>query len=237
MSELHSLETIRGFILERVKLGGYFADIPVLDERKGDLLSQVEMAIGVVSGLGGRCGVCLVMLAFVASDTNRNVPSGELSVEVGFLVLENPMMNDDPIGGIGKKALVVYEELRQELKHFCVAGSFIGLVPAEQDLVPVDRGMAPVEYEVRFRTRQAATTVVPKVDVPVFTVGVSTVTITCGTAAAQIWYTVDGSYPSPNNNLAALYATAFTKPAADTVVLAIAYKDGYVASNGAMVRI
>jgi hypothetical protein len=56
------------------------------------------------------------------------------------------------------------------------------------------------------------------------------VTLTCATAAAAIWYTLDGSAPTPTNASAHLYAAPFQ--VADRMTLrAGAFKDGMDAGN------
>lgn len=72
--------------------------------------------------------------------------------------------------------------------------------------------------------------VVAPVISPAGTLPSVTVTLTCATSGAAIYYTLDGSHPWSGNTSAALYSTPFTLTEAKTV-RAIAYKSGSLASD------
>lgn len=228
-----SLTDLQADLVERLKSDEFFADIPVLDERKSDLASDIELALGTLTEAGGKLGICAVVLSPVANDELPDVVFGPLEVELSVLVLENVLLNTGPTG-TGKAALTVARRIHRILKHYRAVGLGQALVPAKQSIIPVDNPLAPLAYEVRFATTEADREVNSKVAMPTISPDggavPQTVSLACTTAGASIYFTLDGSYPRAGNSAATLYVAPFELMSAGTL-RAAAFKSGYIASD------
>jgi len=123
----------------------------------------------------------------------------------------------------------VARRTQRVLKHFAYGGLFHALVPEKQCIVPATaEGL--VAYVVRFLVNEAEVENLEKVSAVAITDLAGTVTLTCSTADAEVWYTTDDNYPKPDNNVAALYGAPFVVVESCTV-LACGYKSGSLASD------
>lgn len=232
MSE-RTLTILRDDLAARLNADEWFSTINVLTERKSDLLSAIEKSIGPMKAKGGKSGTCVVVMSPVATDDLPDVGAAILSPVLSFRILENPLINNSGVG-TKKEALSTAKRIVMLMKHFSIAGVCTALIPDKPTVVPVADPVAPVAYEVRFRTRDDDGQTIPKV-LPVSlspTGGAApqTVTLTCATPGAAIYYTKDGSYPWSGNATATLYTAPFsvTSPA---TVRAGAFLAGAFASN------
>ncbi len=85
-----------------------------------------------------------------------------------------------------------------------------------------------LSYDCRFKTSGGLSTVLPQLDAPTITRNGAAYTLTCGTSGAAIFYTLDGSNPSPRNGT--FYSAPFT-PATGLTLNARAWLAGYLASD------
>jgi hypothetical protein len=84
-------------------------------------------------------------------------------------------------------------------------------------------------YRVKFRLRLSRSQTV-KVQQPVISENSGVITLTCLTSGAQIYYTLDESFPGRSNPVAVLYSGSFTVDVG-TVINAAAYLDGSTPSH------
>jgi hypothetical protein len=228
-----TLTLMRDFIAARLDADEWFVDINVLTERKADIVAAIEKSVGPMKGKGGKSGTCVVVMSPTASDEYPDAPGAYLHPLATVRVLENPLINNSAVG-TKKEALSTAKRLVMVLKHFEVDGVFSGLIPNKPTVVPVADPVAPVAYEVTFRTADKDKDIVSKV-APVSIspdggAAPQTVTLACATVGAAIYYTTDGSFPWCGNNQATLYSVPFSvnNPA---TVRAGAFLSGAIASN------
>ncbi|MEI7730182.1 MAG: chitobiase/beta-hexosaminidase C-terminal domain-containing protein [Verrucomicrobiota bacterium] len=227
------LSDMQADIGDRLRSDTYLASIPVFDEEKGDLASEVQIALGLTSGQQDAYGACLVVLSPIGNDDNPDTPGGPLDIHLAVRVCVDPKINNVAGTGTQIKALTLARRVHRCLKHFASQGRFVALCPERPSIVPVEDGFAPVAYEVRFTTRESdpgryaklqAVSISPATGVQTYPV---TVTLACNTAGAAIYYTLDGSYPRSGNAAAILYTAPFSVTAAKTV-RAAGYKTGWL---------
>lgn len=87
-----------------------------------------------------------------------------------------------------------------------------------------------LSYDCRFKTSGGLSNTIPQLNTPVITKIGAAYTLASATAGAAIFYTLDGSNPSPRNG--ALYTAPLT-PTAGTTLNARAWLAGYLASQAA----
>ena len=176
----------------------------------------------------GRVGAGIIVEppGFEVGHPNLPGPEGDLTIEL--LVLEDRITNLSPSEGTGLPADQICQTIMDALhwqqfegfgQMFCDRSA---MVPAK-DFQPLDA------YRIKFRLRMPRSQT-EKVQQPVITELSGAITFSCSTSDAQIYYTLDQSYPGRSNPAALLYAATFNVDVG-TVINAAAYKDGLTPSH------
>jgi hypothetical protein len=201
----------------------FFAGVPVLVEVPRDLSFELQAS----AAAAGTWGVVLVPQAQVSAP---NAP-GPIFDPVEFAVR---FRQNVPVAA-GPCALEAAETALALLHLYKPASVNEVLVAATEALRRVVEPNV-VTYEVRVRTQVCAAYAVPQVGLPVVAcAGVQspqTVSLSCATAGAAIFYTLDGSAPVPRGATASLYSAPFTVSAAGMLRVR-AWLAGYLASGEA----
>lgn len=213
----------------RVLAHPYFNDIAVILERKALTSAEIAKLLGTVKGRSGKVGAAiLVQRPYYFPSADDASARGQL-VQV-FTALEHPTLNTSSIG-TGKTAEEIALELLR-LFHFCAA-----TVPTQvYSALPAGAVLPDDSFEGinAWATRVQMFADLGRPDrcgVPLISpdegAAPQTITLTCATPGASIYYTVDGdSFPSSANTPAAtLYTVPFQLAAAATV-RATAQKSG-----------
>jgi hypothetical protein len=215
-------------IFDRLTADSFFVDVPVLLEAKGVTEADIDQALATLNPKSGKNGVLAIVLMPTLAADSANAPGPRYVPRLTVQVIDQPLFNLDATTGIGKSAARVAERVRQIIHRFRsrtgAEFSFAG-----QEPVPVETGKN--SYGLAF-TRLAADNPPPKVAEVTFasagTVAPQTVTLACITPGAAIYYTTDGTYPSPLTGT--LYTAPFVQATAATI-RAAAELAGYQQSN------
>ena len=214
----------------RILAHSWFSDIAVVLERRALPVREIEKLLGTLKGRGGKVGAAiLVQRPVYFPEADNSAGLGQLIQ--AFTVIEHPSLNAGDLG-TGKAA----EDIATELFNlFHQAASSMPSqafdAPPGGSIVPDDSFDGFNAWETRLRLLTA-----PGRDeragqplfVPDGGSGLAAVPITSATAAAEIYYTLDGTYPRNGNGT--LYSVPFA-PGAGVTLRAVAYKAGYQASN------
>lgn len=233
-----------------------FNNVTVITEDEGDIEAQMNKALGFYATKDGARGVCVIIQQPAGGDERPGISRGPLDLEWTLLVLEHRTFNKDTAkGGTGKKAWTVARRIHRILKNHRAGGLTMNFSPAKPKcIVPAaasieigGRQVPLVAYEVRFHGPEADTTVYTNVANPVVSaasistdtgtqVGTAgdTVTITCATSGADVYYTTDISHPCSQNANATLYTVPFVVPAG--VLRVRAHKAGSIGSDTVAVQ-
>ena len=210
-------------IADRLLADPFFATIPVLVEVPRDMAFELQSSVAAA----GTWGTVLVPQAQV---TAPNAP-GPIFDPVEFAVR---FRSNTPVAQ-GAGALEA-AETALALLHLYRPPTVNEVLAAAPEALR--RVVEPnvVTYEIRVRTQVCAAYAVPQVATPVIasagTTSPQTVTLSCATAGAAIFYTLDGTAPSPRGATASLYSAPFTVSEAGTLRVR-AWLAGYLASGEA----
>jgi hypothetical protein len=218
----------------RLESHPFFADIPVLIAEEGDLELELQRKQAVLTEKGGKLGVAVVVLQLLADDPYANPVLGPMLLRPAFQVVENKELNRGP-SGTGKTARRIAKEIRNVIKPFGVLGFTTDFVPDKPCIEPVDvpKDLRLSVYQVNFTTYE----ICPSMDVVSapyaerFAAETPQIQLLCPTEGAQIWYSLDESFPGPGRVGSQLYAAPIEIPADGLVISACAYKEGMVASQ------
>lgn len=225
------LTLIQEDIAARLAAAEYFSDIPVVMERQGDIAKRVERALGPMSGKSGKNGACVIVDQIIAECESPNVSGPLLRAIVICQVIENVTVNQST-NGTGKAALSIAVGVLNALHLYYPAGLGQVLVADDKAIVPAKDPLG-LAYDVQFNLSvtgsQPSKVATPTVS-PATGAAPQTVTITCGTADATIYYSLDGHPPYPGQ----VGVRPYVEPVAVTgacTLRACAMKPSLVASN------
>lgn len=225
-------------IAARLAADAYFADIPVVTERQGDIAQRVAKALAPITAKGGKSGVCVIVNQFIAKSESANVSSPLLTAVITCEVIENVIVNTSATG-THKAALSVATAVLNCLHQYAPAGLAGNLIPDPNPIVPAKDPLG-LAYDVQLSARVADPQVLVKVATPTITATATTapatVTIACTTADSTILYSTDGTPPYAGQQGVSVYTAPIALQAACTV-LAAAQKPGCITSNRARLAI
>jgi len=141
---------LQAAVKTRLEAHAYFSDITVFTEEQGDLDSEIERALGMLTEKGDKIGACVVILTPIAKSKSPNAP-GPLLDDFLFSinVLENVLVNqgDD---GTKKHAIQIVELILRHLHRWTVPNTNAALhVAANAFTIP---NSDPLTYQVNFVT-------------------------------------------------------------------------------------
>lgn len=217
------LFSIQQEVADGLRADPFFANIPVLVEQPHDLDYGLQASVAAA----GIYGVVMVPQAAVGSVTAPGPIFDPVEIAVRF-------RENVPVAP-GPHALEAAETALALLHLYRPVSVNEVLSAAPQALVRVDEP-GIVAYEIRLRTQAVAAYAVTQLAVPVITsagtVSPQTVMLSTPTPGAAIFYTVDGSQPSPGSPTASLYTGPVTI-GAPALLRVRAWLAGYLASGEA----
>ncbi len=234
------LELDQEDIAARLAADSFFAGVmQVLLQRRGITENDVQIAMGPMQG-GPATGTVVIVLMPELRPEAKDAPGPSYFVRYTVQVIDWPIIRRQNPGGTQLSAEEISDRIRQILHRFAPGRGqtlyFDGLKP-----IPVQEGQ--VSYGVSFGCRgidsppaSCATCGIA----PASGAGPLTVTLSCQTAGAAIYYSLDGSYPSAVGAAATpptsfLYTAPFTAASA-ALIRACASKAGMQDGNVAQVQ-
>lgn len=216
----------------------YFNDIPVIVADEGDVRAEMERRSAAVTARGGKTGVAVIVLEMEADDNNPARPYGPMELKPAVQVVEQVEINKSTVG-TGKSAAKVARRIRDALKLFTPMGLSKNLIPDDPCIVPVTFELKGYKgRQVNFRALEDDLEEVSKVATPQIApssgAAPQSVTVTCATPDAVIYYTVDGSHPWAGTLEDKSTATLYSGPiqiTAATLLRVRAFKAGSFGSN------
>ena len=188
-----------------------FAGVQVVVDRPRDAAEGVMIQTVIDNALAGifdveteaglRAGLCIIVFMATGQAPTPNLPGPELMLLQGIRVIENPMVNEGD-NGTGMTAEGGAIKVLNTLQQMNLGGGL--LLAAKNALRPVNVANGLAWDVIVTRTLGIA----PRAFVqrPIIHLAGMTMTMTCATEGAAIWWTLDGSLPTPTNPNALLYA-------------------------------
>ena len=200
---LSPLEIVHRDCTQKLNAEPFFFDIHCFQLLEADVDSQLEAALAGTYPKNGHCGAAVAVLAPVLTgEVKRQSAAGPfVTGRMTFRAFEYPVINRET-GGTGKRIYQLATALGQIMDKFHLIMTAGPLYPATQFYTP-DRSFLPVlAYDVNFEFLFPMARI-SKVATPTFNpaTGIGqapqTMTISCATPGATIFYTEDGSFPAP----------------------------------------
>lgn len=224
------LSSIQQQCADRIQSDPLFAYVPVLTERIKDIQSEINQALGPLNDQNGKTGLVAIVLTPTADVNHENV-FGPFFDEIRIVVrvVENVTVNQDPITGTNVPAADAAEKICALLHHY-QPDAANGPITVRRPSIALGKDPTNLSYDCLFKTSGGLTTIPPQAATPTVTNNSGLLTLACATAGAAVFYTIDGSNPSPRNGT--LYTAPFT-PGTGLTVKTRAWLAGYLASETA----
>ena len=225
------------------------ARINIVQYRKLRLRSETDWTTVYTTPRQGRvgCGVVVEMPTFEVLHPGVPGPVGNLVLSC--VAVEEPNLNLEPTAGTGLSAETVAQFILESSHQWEIGG--LGVMSALKEAIrglwrtEDQRGMVGqsslrdvvweaqryhglVAYRVKLQM-QAAGVPLPRVATPAAQSSEAGVALSCATEDADIYYTLDGSFPGPGNSQAVNYQGPVA--AGGATVRYAAYKEGAVRSH------
>jgi Chitobiase/beta-hexosaminidase C-terminal domain len=213
---------------DRLQADPLFAHVRVLTERITDIESEIERALGPLNETGGKTGAVVIVLTPTANVNFENVFGPFFDeIKVVARVIENVPVNQDPATGTNAAAAELAERICGLLHHFQPENA-AGPLVAQRPSIALANEPRHLSYDCVFKTSGGLTETLPQVATPGVLINAGVVTLSCATAGAAIFYTLDGRNPGPRTGT--LYTAPFS-PGAGVAVKARGWLAGYLASE------
>lgn len=221
----------------RLEADAFFNDITVVVAEEGNVALMLAVKQAVVSEKSGKTGLAVIILQVIADDDLPEVAFGSMTLKPGFQVIENLELNRG-VNGTGKSARRVARYIRDLVKPLALVGLTTEFIPDNPCIRPValgkELGDLVKSYAVNFKTFEADDEGTTLVSTPQFSATADVppmLQVTCGTDGADVWYTLDDSFPAPGVGTSVLYAGPLAVPDAGFTMRAAGYKTGCIASQ------
>jgi hypothetical protein len=235
------IDLLPGELAARLECDPFFSDIPVVVAEKGNIAAETARKQAVITARNGKRGVAVIVLQMVADDDEPEIDFGSMLLKPAFQVVENVELNNDS-SGTGKSARKVARRIRDVVKCLRLVGLTTDFNAGRNCIEPVslsaDLGANVVAYQVNFTTYEADAESISQVSTPQFAEDAGSspaVDLLCATVGAQVWYTLDDTFPAPPDSVqgstAQLYSSPIPIPPQGFTIRAAAYLSGFVASQ------
>lgn len=241
------------YIKRLIESDEMFNNVTVIAEDEGNIVSEMDKALGIVTTKDGARGACVIVRQPNGADEMPGNLWPPLGLEWDILCLEWREMNKDATYGTGKRAWHMARRIHRILKAHRCPGLLQCMTARKPTIIRTSSvrelngmEMPLVGYTVRMATNEADNTAYTKVALPapsgspaltagaIFTGSVgTTLTVTCSTSGASIYYTTDLTNPWSGNGT--LYSAPFV--AAAGLYLFRAFKTGSIGSDAVAVQI
>lgn len=183
------------------------ASVNVVAYRRLQLQGEIDYSTIWQTPRNGRsgCGILVEVPSFRVTRPNVPGPIGDLILSCA--VVEDPDMNKAPATGTLLKAEVV-SQIILDLAHqwgITGTGTMYAYAEAIKDAAEF-KGLRAYRVKLQMTQVRVQTS---RCALPTLSETGLTVTLTCSTAGAAIYYTQDGSFPGPSNPGAVLYNGPF----------------------------
>lgn len=213
MSTTDPLRQILDDCLLRLRSSAYFADIALIPLVQDTTAEKIAQKLGASQGAGGKVGACVFALLPTLDVELPNAPGPQFDVTESLLVVVHTEINAGSIG-TGKHAGAIAREVCRHFHHTRTSSAIALWNAARGAIAPAtDLGGKLEGYYVSFSSKWAQSTP-PRCATPTIAVAGTQITLSSPTAAAALYYTLDGTYPGSGNPAALRYTTPFTQATA-----------------------
>jgi hypothetical protein len=212
------LSTLRSQVQDRLQADDYFEDIPILTEERGDVEAEISNALGTLTEQGGKLGICVVILT-ARAEIKDSIPGPYLG-NIGLTIhVEESVLINKGASGTQKPCSDVAERVAARLHRWTPDTASRPILATGGGIQVVAPAIGDMAYAVTLSTAAGISVAIATCATPAASPSSGahpqTVTLSCATPGAAIFYTLDGKFPSPTGGT--LYLTPVTVSSACTL--------------------
>ena len=200
--------------------------VNVKQYRKMVIESEIDMRLVYMTARMSRVGAGILVEMPLLNVNKPNVEGPILEVDIPILVMENPTVNMNAkasTAGTMKSAEEIVQDVLDVLHHQRIDN--LQLVAAANAVQPANEYRGVVAYRVHIAT-MAVSAQTRRPLPPTITVTAGEATMSCATAGAEIYFTLDGSYPGKVGQPTAMLYNAPVPVNSGDVIRAASYLSG-----------
>ncbi len=219
---------LQEFLTQSLLANAALENVNIKSWRKLRLESEVDLSTLWLTPRNGRSGAGILVEMPEFTVPHPNLPGPEALLNCPIAILEEPNINLTP--GIG--TMLSAEEIAQlilEILHDYQLEGFSTLYAKGNAIVPADEFQGVVAYRVTVQLRLPREQTA-RVATPTATEAGGNITLACATADAEIYFTLDDSFPGSGNPVATRYTDTFAAEVGQ-VLRCAAYKPGAPGSH------
>lgn len=194
-------------IFQRLLADEGLADIPIIKEDEHTLDAQIDTMIKTMKKRTNKRGaVIAVGASAVTGLDSQETPQPLMEMAVAITVVESVRQNASATG-TGWNAGEITARISQVLHMTHIDGLATGLRLSDSTpIVELDMPENTRGFRVVFQANSACFDIIANVAPVVISIVTGTATLTCSTAGATIYYTLDDTYPGSGNSAAVVYS-------------------------------
>lgn len=219
------LETLQSDIVAILRATPTLADVNVIPEDDGDMNQKIAQGLGTMQTTSGKRGCMAVVLLPEVTAAEANLPGPPMTVECKIQIIEQTLINRaGPHGSFVRSSVGAMHALHA-LHHHGLATHSLYPPPSKPiEAVPVKAGHLSHMVTLLARYKGLQGPGKPGAVTGQMVGDPEAMELTTATDPAEIYYTTDGKYPTPQ--CGTLYTAPIENLAAGTVVRAAAYAEG-----------
>jgi len=201
------LEELQAAVTARVESLAMMEYVPVTQIRPREakealqIQTDIDKALAGLAVKNGKNGAAALVMMPVIDVNTPNAPGPVMVPSLTVRVIENPMVNMGESGTqLSAETLAV--EILESLHLFDPALGTGPFFAGDNAMVPVDEYAGKVVYDVTVKMPGIAKRTTPKSITPILEADGRTVTLRTIQEGAEIYYTLDGSFPWIGNSFA-----------------------------------
>ena len=186
---------------DRLTADAYFSNVPVITEEISDIENAIQQAIA-------KLGVCVIVVTPTASASFPDTLKPYFdNIKIICRVVENVVLNRST-RGTNKPASDVAEMVSVLLHNYAPTGVSENIFLDNPSITIANTGGVGklLSYDVRLKTQGGFDFVLDTVATPVIAIADDSMALSCATPGAAIFYTLDGSSPTPGNPTALVWS-------------------------------
>lgn len=188
------LDLVQGDVFARLSATPKLSVASIIQDDEKTLETKVEQLLTKLGDGAGKMGLCLVVMKPEIIEAEKNLPGPSFKIRQQVQVIEHAQINASTRGSKKRASLAVVQVLRS-LHHADMGEYLLYAEKGPAAPLPMRDGFVGYMVTVLASPPSLATTKPAPIQ---YALTDGELVLECATSGASIFYTLDGTYPSPS---------------------------------------